>query len=1334
MLIDVGPQTLLEQAWPLSTPVATDDCGNIQPAQGLQSRIAARSQVALQLFKNGGGGSLDLDMLLNWWRYPVQIVPQAETTPVGDPLKNASPLSLATEIVAPAGLSFSPTETQCFFATKDARIDDLAKDSRVALIWTARVMTRKALPEQGVGSDFSQFAVTDCTRPQLRPVWSRTILDDQKYGFSNHDTQEIVADMANLPLTPNATTQHLCLSSAGAWLKTKAVWPLDSSSVSSFKAEIANGEEILEEITVEAVLIPTGHRVSVIFSSKRQWCRRAQVPQFLVARLIKRVKIKYHQKTENYSFLRDGSLKEGALAFPFDSITLIGDETPYLDYGLAEKFKESCENHAPPQCSSDNQNGCGNDSPYWANVVDPQAGSIPYAFPVQCVDRAGVIHLTTMPMVLGCAYDAYDLCYAERHIGFYNAQSAAESIPPDFGKSRVAYATPRKKGDTAHPTGHITLQANPAPDLCKAQANNTLPWYPVMLQAELALDQLSAFGAGASNAPPTFMYAKQYRNDPFDQAKPIRPADSTVTNPAELLLVVCNAATAGGQPTTGDPVPLQFAGKLGGGLALPQTGVQAVSRMQGTIFRTINAGLADIDDVETFLNKIGNGIFEISDFFAGMGLAASLLGAVELSDILQNVQNALTQAANVPLLAARQIQSLEQSLIDQLRSALSDVLDFQSSLQSTIANLRDDAAKILGQIQSLVQNLVSFIRVTLLEQAASDVNALITLLEPGGATGPVHALQNLISEPVALRIQNAATLPQADQIMPTLYQLRDYAAHQLIDSAAGVANAQAMKVRQAGTVAAKVAARTASAKLTKQATSQAQDAINSIEDYLEGTVQDVTNSLNAQLATAGQLFASVLECYIFQVADDLQALSDAIANPTDDELANLATALENVTQDVLSFGTVVQQLTGQFEDFKTNLAKLFKSTLKTFTDAVGSASPASGFIGELITALSPYPTVLNALETAAAGFLTSTYVTNWSKQFDDQVAQAITFVSDVADAVTTIQNDITTIQNDLNAALALLSIPRQISVTYDYDTPLGSSGPFVAEFNGTQSRFTLHSSVLVNLNGTPPKFTVQATVSNFQLLLLPSAPFVSIGFAGATFTSTSGSAPAVSCPVDAKNVKLLGPLDFVSNLASEMGLPPYMRAQITGLGVIVGVNLPLPNIESGAFVMFNLSFYAGVQLDFTGQPMQVTFGFANPAQHFTMTYAFLGGGGFVDLTFTPSKALTNMDIAGALEAGAMLALDFGVASGEVHAFAGFYMNLTQGDCQLAGYYRCGGDFDVLGLISASIEFTMALAYEDRGGTAWLSGECDVVVDVSVLFFSTSVSLRMHHDFCGSSAN
>jgi hypothetical protein len=1336
MFVDVGPQTLLEQAYACSSPTATDDCGNVPSSSGLQSKIASRSQVALQLFRDGAATALGLDTLLRWWQYPLQIVPQGETSPSAPPLQNSSPLEKATEIVAPAGLSFSPTETQCFFATETARVDNLGKDSSVAQIWNARLMTRTSLPEEGVGSDFSQFAVTDSTRPQIRAVWSRSILNDQNYGLSNYQTQEIVADMASLALVPNATTQHLCLSSAGAWLKTKAVWPLDSSSVSSFKVEIAGGEELLEEITIETVTIPSCHHVTVIVSTKRQWCRRPQAPQFLVARLIKRVKIKYHEKTKDYTYLRDGSLPEGALALPFDSITLIGDETPYLDEGLANSFVQSCQGHAPPQCGTQNQNGCGNDQPYWANVLGANGVSMGYPFPVQCVDRAGITHVTTMTMVLACAYDVYDLCYAQRHVGFYNA--AREDAAPDFGKSRVAYAQPRKKGDTAHPTGRMTLQANLAPDLCTAQKNGTLPWYPVMVQAELSLDQLSAFGSGASNKPPTFMYAKQYMGDPFDQAKPrlLLPADTKdqISNPAELLLVVCDPV-AGGQPTTGSPVALQFAGKLGGGLALPETGVQAVSRLQGTIFRTINAAASGIDDVETYLTKIGRGLFEVSDFFAGMGLAASLLGAQELSDLLDSVQNALAQAASLPLLAARQIQTLEMELVTDLRDGLSTVLALQSSLQTIIDGLRNQAQAILNQIQSLIQNLVSYIKVTLFEGAASDVTALINALEPGaGATGPVHALQELISQPVAVRIQNATSIPQSAAILPTLYQLRDYAAHQLIAAAESVASVQAARVRHATTPAAKTAARIAAAKASQQATTQAQDAIVEIENFLDGLLVEVTNKLNQQLANAGKMFASILECYVFQVADDLKALNDALVNPSEDELTDLASALEDVAQDVLGLGAALQQITDLFATFKTDLASLFNDTLATFKDAIGSASPATGFIGELVTALNPYPAVLSALENAAAGILTSSDIASWLDDFNSQVNDAIDFVNSVSDTLTNIQNQITTIQNEINDAVALLAIPRQIAVNYDYETPLNTSGPFVAEFKGAQSRFALHSSVVVNLNGTPPAFNVKAEVTNFQLLLLPSAPFVSIGFTSASFESVNGSAPKVSCPIDAKNVQLVGPLDFVSNLASAMGLPPELRTQITGLGAIIGVNLPLPNIESGAFVMMNLSLYAGVQLDFTGQPLQVSFGFASPTQHFTMTYAFLGGGGFADLTFTPSNALASMDVAAALEAGAMLALDFGVADGEVHAFAGFYMALTQDDCQLSGYYRCGGTFNVLGLISASIEFTMSLTYEDRGGTAWLSGECDVVVDVSVLFFSTSVELRMHHDFCGSSSD
>jgi hypothetical protein len=1330
MLVDVGPQTLLEQAFPSSSQAATDNCGNIPPAQSPQSKIAARSQVALQLFNENSddAANLTLDTLLDWWKYPLHIVPQAETSPTASPLTDHEPLTKATDIVAPAGLSFSPTETQVLFATKEARVDDLAKGSRMAQIWHTRLMTRRALPPAGAGSDFSQFAVTQDTRPHLRPVWPRPIQDDSIYGFSNQNTIDIVADMATVVLDDKDTnTTHLCLSSAGAWLRTKGIWPLDPHSQTSFKVDIAAGEELLEEITVETVTIPSGHRVTVVFSTKRQWCRRNQAPQFLVARLIKRVKIKYHQKTVEYTSLRDGSLIEGALAFPFDSISLIGDETPYLDEDLAQKFRESCLGLPKPQCATD-QGICGTDQPYWADVLDPK-GPVPYPFPVQCVDRAGVTHVTTMPMVLACAYNVYDVCYAKRHVGFYNSTADQVQIAPDFGKARIAYAQARKKGDTSYPTGRMTLGAVLVQDLCAAQAAGTPPWYPVMLHAELSLDQLAAFGTGASNTPPTFMYADQYLADPFDQKNPKNPA----TNPAELLLVA--GKTAIDRTTTvAPPISLGFAGKLGGGLAMPQTGVQAVSRLQGTVFRTLQTTATDVTDVTNFLTNVGNGAFKLADFIGGMGLAASLLGAVELGDILQDVDNALAQAANVPLLAARQIQTIEATLIQDLKDALAPVLAFQATLQSTVESLRDQAKAVLAEVQALVQNAVSYVKVTLFEQAASDVDGLIKTLEPSDDTGPVHALKTMIAQSAAVRIAKASSLPDATKIMPTLYQLRDYAAYQLIDNVVSVANAGKAKVEQAATPAAKAAAEASAAQVSAQASSTAQAAINHIETWLDAELDSVTQELNYQLSSVGQAFASILGCYVFQVADDLQALNTAVSEQSGDQLSDVITALENVASDVAGFGALGQQLTSLFTTFKTNLNGLFESTITTFKNTIGTVAPPSGFIQEVETALNPYPNVATAVESAAAGMITSADISTWSGQFQNQLGQAISFVNDVNSAVTTIQNAVATVNDAITKAMELLAIPQQISVAYDYNTPLNSSGPFVAELKGTQSEFTLHSSVLVNLDGTPPQFTVQAQVTNFQLILLPSAPFVSIGFTLASFSSVNGASPSVSCPLDPNNVQLLGPLDFVSNLASTMGLPPYMRAQIIGLGVIVGVNLPFPDIETGAFVMMNLSFYAGVQLDFTGQPMQVTFGFANPSQHFVMIYAFLGGGGFIDLTFTPSKTLANMDIAGALEAGAMLAVDFGVASGEVHAFAGFYMNLSSTDCVLSGYFRCGGDFEVLGLISASIEFTMSLTYEDRGGTAWLSGECDVVVDVSVLFFSTSVSLSMHHDFCGSSTD
>jgi hypothetical protein len=215
---------------------------------------------------------------------------------------------------------------------------------------------------------------------------------------------------------------------------------------------------------------------------------------------------------------------------------------------------------------------------------------------------------------------------------------------------------------------------------------------------------------------------------------------------------------------------------------------------------------------------------------------------------------------------------------------------------------------------------------------------------------------------------------------------------------------------------------------------------------------------------------------------------------------------------------------------------------------------------------------------------------------------------------------------------------------------------------------------------------------------------------------------------------LVGPLDFISDLTAALDLPPEMVVQLTGLTLTVGLNTMLPDIPSGAFNIVGLSVYTAVKLSFLGDPLRIIFGFATPNQHFIMTYLFLGGGGYINLEFCPTHDTTGMVVTGALEAGAMADLDFGVARGEVHIFAGFYMSIRPNDVLLSGYYRAGGEFNVLGLISASIEFIMSLSYENRGGTAWLSGDCEVDIDVNILFFSASVSLHMHHDFCGKSGS
>lgn len=1285
LVVDLPSQTLLEPAIPNSNPSGGDDVA--APNTPQYSRISAPTRLTFEfLTPTRTQCILSIASLLRWGDYRLHVAPQLidpSQVPLGTPIPE-----LATQIIVPAGLNLSPDQNHAFFASEVARHDD-----QVFQLWTARLSLRANLDEFSDGG--SAFPVVDQLRPSLFALGTRPLLDpadpQYEFGYNKHD-YEIIAGHLKAKAAP---AKHLVVSNRGAWIDVKESWPVDQENSSSFHTRIAGGLEQLEEITFEGVLVPTGHRVTIVQSSQRQWCRDSATAP-LVARFVKRYKIVYHERTIDYTQLRGKFILPGTQQLPFDSVTLLGAETPFLDFNQAKKFSDLTG---------------GPSLTYWAWIDLPGgSSSTPFDFPIECVDRCGVSHRTTAQLLVAAASFIYDdhagyPTYAQDVTGAYSNPPAGVDTTIDFRGSRIGYAQEIRRGDTSQPTHTFKWKPLLVPSLADAKRLSSAPWYPVMVSASLALEHSAAFSQ-PSPPPVVFEYSRVYTKEPFDYmtGKPQK-------NKAEIILGLSPASNS-------NPSPLNFNGQLGGGLALPSTGVQWLSRKGGAIFQRADR---TANDAEATLDEVANGLFRIADVFEATGALASLLGAVSLASLLQDVSDATAQAAAVPKLAAEQLHTIESEVIDEVRGYLAGLLTYEQ-------NIVTQTNQVLGQLQGLRNEVsgaiglaASLSRVLLRESSPEDVAALkgnILFTRPSG--GPVVDLgANLatkITESVSQRVQEATTLPlDAPQpVLPTIFQFRDYFANQLISAAA----------------------------------SQAAPLLQEIEDAIGNAQAYASNALEKATSNATRVTDDFKSFFLFQFSDALNGLTDLVNGSIDvDTLLEIADTVQTVLQ-------LIQQLPqwrSQWTDFRTQL-------LKQVTDAPGLIADALLNADQRDQA--PFPAVIDILNCTGAGCVVnplpapvvnaavhalstqiSPLFTNQSIQtgISDAVGKLNAFFDSFEQSLGTAIDQMinsagfTEIVTDLGLIQDLLQVPRQISVSYDYDVALQSSGAFLAEQGGKQARLSLHSTVTLNLNGQPPAYDIEVTVSNFQLMLLPSAPFIQIGLDHVSFVSKNGQKPIVSCPISEGDIKFVGPLDFVANLAEALGLGDALIAQILGTGVLIGANIPLPSIEAGAFAMTGLAVSVAVHLDFLGKPLRLLFGFATPGQHFIVTYLFLGGGGFIDLEFTPSD-LSSMSITGAIEMGAMLALNFGVAEGDVHAFAGFYMQKGPGIFELSGYYRCGGELSVLGLISASVEFMMSLTYEDRNGEAWLSGECDLVIDVHVFLFSTSVSLRMHHDFSGRSGN
>lgn len=296
-----------------------------------------------------------------------------------------------------------------------------------------------------------------------------------------------------------------------------------------------------------------------------------------------------------------------------------------------------------------------------------------------------------------------------------------------------------------------------------------------------------------------------------------------------------------------------------------------------------------------------------------------------------------------------------------------------------------------------------------------------------------------------------------------------------------------------------------------------------------------------------------------------------------------------------------------------------------------------------------------------------------------------------------------------------------------------AGGLLTLKSNTPAETIKINTSISRPRNGAAPTFTTSSSINNFNVLL---AGIIQVNFKMVGFSVNSQAKTDISVDMEKEPMSFLGPLSFLNDLknlipADGFSDPPFL--DVSSSGVITGYTLAVPDLSLGAFMLRNISLGAAVNLPFTGSPMSLRFNFCERHQPFTLTVSALGGGGFFGLELD-LKGLRSLEAA--LEFGAAVALNLGVASGAVSVMAGIYFKMTVENgnsvTSLTGYVRINGALSVLGLITVSVMFYLGLEYNVTTGKAW--GEATLKVKVEVLFFSKTVALTTRREFAGAGAD
>ncbi len=333
-------------------------------------------------------------------------------------------------------------------------------------------------------------------------------------------------------------------------------------------------------------------------------------------------------------------------------------------------------------------------------------------------------------------------------------------------------------------------------------------------------------------------------------------------------------------------------------------------------------------------------------------------------------------------------------------------------------------------------------------------------------------------------------------------------------------------------------------------------------------------------------------------------------------------------------------------------------------------------------------------------------------------------------------SDLKTLTNTAPVLTTDRSVPNQITTTLEFAPTVkadySAAGGFLdMAFSDPNTALSLKATIVTSLQGGAPQVTIHGELNNFTLSL---AKVIGITIDQIAFDAPAGQKMTVVASMPSNSDS--GPIQFEGDLSFLNALQQFIPSDgfqdppsldVTADGITAGYTLPIPSIGVGVFSVENISLSAQLTLPFfTPNPIRFRFAFSEREHPFLISVSLLGGGGFFGITVGPDGVEI---LEASLEFGANVSIDVVVASGNVHIMAGVYLkfDMVTTSSQLTGYLRAGGSLEVLGLISASIEFYLGFTYY-FGPPCKIAGEATVTIEVHVLMFSASVSASLRREF------